>query len=46
MNNISSKSIEIKVFFWGKDISKTALTSGEVRMGIYHYLEKKGINIL
>jgi hypothetical protein len=42
---VSSKSIEVKVFFWCKDIGKAALTSGEIRTGIYAYFEKKGITV-
>ncbi|MHA4811335.1 mechanosensitive ion channel family protein [Flavitalea flava] len=46
MNNISSKTIEIKIYFWCKDIGKTSLTSGEVRSEIYRHLEKNGMNLL
>jgi potassium efflux system protein len=46
LNTLTSKTLEIKIFFWIKDISKTALTSGEIRTGIYRYLEKKGITIV
>jgi potassium-dependent mechanosensitive channel len=46
LNTVSSKTMEIKIFFWIKDISKTALTSGAVRTGIYRYLDKKGITIV
>jgi len=45
LNTVNSKSIEMKVLFWCKDIGKLALTSGEIRTGIYEYLEKKGITV-
>lgn len=45
LNTITSKSMEVKVFFWCKDIGKAALTSGEIRTGIYDYLEQKGITV-
>jgi potassium efflux system protein len=46
MNTISSKTIELKIFFWIKDFNKGNLTSGEVKAAIYEHLEKKGLNIL
>jgi small-conductance mechanosensitive channel len=45
INILNSKSIEIKVLFWGNDITKTTLTSAEVRAAIYRYLDKQGINV-
>jgi len=45
INILNSKSIEIKVLFWGNDISKTTLTSAEVRAAIYRYLDKLGISV-
>ena len=45
LNNISSKTIEIKIFFWSKDFSKTTLTAGDVRTQIYEHFEKKGITV-
>ncbi|HEY4061246.1 MAG TPA: mechanosensitive ion channel domain-containing protein [Puia sp.] len=45
-NTLTSKTMEIKVFFWIKDISKSALTSGEIRTGIYRHLQKKGITVV
>ncbi len=45
LNTISSKSIEIKIFFWIKDITRTTYTSGEIRTDVYRYLDSKGINV-
>jgi small-conductance mechanosensitive channel len=46
VNILNSKSLEIKVLFWGNDISKTTLTSAEVRAAIYRHLDKQGINVV
>jgi potassium-dependent mechanosensitive channel len=46
LNNISSKSIEIKVFFWSKDFAKTNLAAGDIRTRIYEHLANKGITVL
>jgi small-conductance mechanosensitive channel len=46
MNILNSKSMEIKVLFWGNDISKTTLTSAEVRAAIYRYLDQQGVNVV
>jgi potassium-dependent mechanosensitive channel len=43
LNNVSSKTIEIKVFFWCKDFGKTAPTSVDIRAAIYQQLDKQGI---
>ena len=43
INTLTSKSEELKVYFWIKDITKTAYTTGEIRTSIYHYLDEKGI---
>jgi len=45
MENINSKVIGIKVYFWCKDIQLSSLASGEVRTAIYKHLEEKGINV-
>jgi small-conductance mechanosensitive channel len=45
LNTITSKSMEVKVFFWCKDIGKVTLTSGEIRTAIYEHLAKKGITV-
>ena len=46
MNTISSKTMELKIFFWIKDFNKGTLTSGEVKAAVYEYLEKKGLTVL
>ena len=43
INALTSKTEELKVYFWIKDISKTPYTTGEVRTNIYRYLDDKGI---
>jgi potassium efflux system protein len=45
LNNISSKSIELKVYFWSKEFGKTTLTAGDIRTQIYEHFEKKGITV-
>jgi len=46
LNMLNSKSMEIKVLFWGNDITKTTLTSAEVRAAIYRHLDQQGINVV
>jgi small-conductance mechanosensitive channel len=46
LNVLNSKSMEIKVLFWGNDITKTTLTSAEVRAAIYRHLDQQGINVV
>jgi potassium efflux system protein len=46
LSSLSSKTIEIKVFFWSKDFGKTNLTAGDIRTSIYEHLDKKGITVL
>jgi potassium efflux system protein len=46
INILNSKSMELKVLFWGNDITKTTLTSAEVRAAIYRYLDQQGINVV
>jgi small-conductance mechanosensitive channel len=43
LSTLSSKTVEIKVFFWIDDFNKNDLTLGEVKTAIYKYLEGKGI---
>jgi potassium efflux system protein len=43
INTASSKTEELKVYFWIKDIAKTAYTTGEIRTAIYQHLDDKGI---
>lgn len=37
------KTLEVKVYFWTRDINKTPNTTGEVRTSLYHYFDEKGI---
>lgn len=46
LNSLSSKNIEIQVYFWSKDFSKTSLTAGNIRTAIYEHLDKQGITVL
>ena len=46
LTSLSSKTVEIKVYFWSKDFGKTNLTSGDIRTEIYEHLDKKGINVI
>jgi potassium efflux system protein len=43
INTVSSKTEEIKVYFWIKDVTKTAYTTGEIKTSIYRHLDEKGI---
>jgi len=43
VNTISSKAEELRVYFWIKDITKTAYTTGEIRTQIYQLLDGKGL---
>lgn len=45
LSNISSKTIQLNVFFWSKDFNKTTIMAGQVRTSIYEYFEKKGITV-
>jgi len=38
-----AKTLEVKVYFWVKDIVKTPNTTGEIRTSLYHYFDEKGI---
>ncbi|HTI09987.1 MAG TPA: mechanosensitive ion channel domain-containing protein, partial [Puia sp.] len=46
LNSLSSKTVEIKVYFWSKDFGKTSLTAGDIRTAIYEHLDKQGITVL
>jgi small-conductance mechanosensitive channel len=46
INILNSRTMEVKVLFWGNDISKTTLTSAEVRAAIYRHLDQQGINVV
>ncbi|HXB96192.1 MAG TPA: mechanosensitive ion channel domain-containing protein, partial [Puia sp.] len=43
VNTASSKTEEIKVYFWIRDITKTAYTTGEIKTSIYRHLDENGI---
>lgn len=43
VNTVSSKAEELRVYFWIKDITRTAYTSGEIRTSIYQLLDSKGL---
>lgn len=43
LNAVSSKAEELRVYFWIKDITKTAYTTGEIRNSIYQLLDQKGL---
>jgi potassium-dependent mechanosensitive channel len=43
LNAVSSKADELRVYFWIKDITKTAYTTGEIRTSIYQLLDQKGL---
>lgn len=46
INNVTSQSTQLKIFFWCKDIAKTEYARSEAYGAIYKYLEGKGIKIL
>lgn len=43
LNTVSSKAEELRVYFWIKDITKTAYTTGEIRTQIYQLLDGRGL---
>jgi potassium efflux system protein len=43
VNTVSSKAEELRVYFWIKDITRTAYTTGEIRTSIYQLLDDKGL---
>ncbi|WP_158267052.1 mechanosensitive ion channel family protein [Chitinophaga niastensis] len=45
MSTINAKSLEMKVYFWSRDISQNDLTSSEIRSAIYSYFEQKGLEV-
>ena len=46
VNNITSQSTQLKIYFWCKDVTKTELARSEVYSSFYKKLEEKGIKIL
>jgi small-conductance mechanosensitive channel len=45
INTVSSKTEEIIIYFWIKDVTRSAYTTGELRNSIYSHLEGKGIAV-
>lgn len=43
INTVTSKTEEVQVFFWIKDITKSAYTAGELKTSIYRHFDDKGI---
>lgn len=43
VNTVTSKTAEITVYFWIKDVTKSAYTAGELKTSIYRHLDEKGI---
>jgi potassium-dependent mechanosensitive channel len=43
VNTVSSKTEELRVYFWIKDITKTANTTGEIKTNLYQLLDQEGI---
>jgi potassium-dependent mechanosensitive channel len=46
INNVTSQSTELKIFFWCKDIAKAEYARSEAYGAIYKFLEGKGVRIL
>jgi potassium efflux system protein len=46
VETLSSKNMELKIFFWIKDFNKAIITSAEVKAEIFQYLEKKGLTVV
>ena len=46
VETLSSKNMELKIFFWIKDFNKAVITSAEVKAEIYQYFEKKGLTVV
>jgi potassium-dependent mechanosensitive channel len=45
VNNMSTKTVEVKVYFWCRDIGQTDSTRNEVHTAIYDRLEKEGAKL-
>jgi potassium-dependent mechanosensitive channel len=45
LNAIGTKTEELKVYLWIKDITKTSYTTSEIRSRIYQYLDEQGIAV-
>lgn len=46
IDSISSKSTQLKIYFWCKDVTKTEMARSEIYAAIYKFMESKGIKIL
>jgi small-conductance mechanosensitive channel len=46
LNTVNSKTLELQVYFWIDDITKTPYTTGELRTAIYRQLDQAGITVL
>ena len=46
INNITSQSTQLKIYFWCKDVTKTELARSEVYSTFYKKLQERGIKIL
>lgn len=46
INNITSQSTQLKIYFWCKDVTKTELARSEVYASFYKKLEARGIKIM
>ena len=45
VETLSSKNMELKIFFWIKDFNQAVITSAEVKAEIFQYFEKKGLTV-
>ncbi len=43
LNTINSKTAELRIMLWIIDFNKEAMTTGEVKSAVYHFLENKGV---
>ena len=43
INTLSSKTEELRVYFWIKDITQTPYTTSEIKTSIYQYLDQQGV---
>jgi len=46
LNAVNSKTLELRVYFWINDVTKTPYTSGELRTSVYRHLDEQGIVVL
>jgi small-conductance mechanosensitive channel len=43
LNTLTSKTEELRIYFWIKDITRTPYTTSEIKTGVYQLLDEKGI---